>query len=200
MINQSFEFHVSSSRSERCGAGFAGARFGNLKPETRNLKPKSCGFTLFELIVVICIAGVVATVLAERLLYYQERAEKATLGLVLARTKMALQVRMAELIMTNRQRQVIDLEMENPMKWLEEPPLSYAGEYAQPSQPGTWYYSTPEHEMVYVPTNSSYLDVGSAASKELRFRVVVLMEDDLATGGKTPAGVALKPAREYKWF
>jgi general secretion pathway protein G len=143
---------------------------------------------------------VIATVFAERLLYYQERAEKAMLELVLARTKMGLQIHMAELIMTNRQRQVIDLEKENPMRWLDEPPLNYAGEYAAPPKPGTWYYATQEHEMVYVPTNSSYLETGATASKELRFQVVVPMADDPATGGKTPAGIALKPVREYRWF
>jgi prepilin-type N-terminal cleavage/methylation domain-containing protein len=158
------------------------------------------GFTLLELMVVICIASVLATVFAGRLLYYQELAEKATFELVLARTKMGLRIHMAELIMTRRQQQVIDLEKENPMQWLEEPPPNYAGEYSAPPKSGHWYYATREHEMVYVPTYSSYLDAATAAIGELRFRVVVPMQDDPATGSKTPAGVGLKPVREYKWL
>ena len=169
-------------------------------PSRGTAKKRAAGFTLLELVVVIFIASVLAAVFVERLFYYQERAEKASLELVLARTKMGLQIRMAELIMTRRQRQIIDLELENPMKWFEELPANYAGEYSSPATPGNWYYATREHELVYVPHNDAYLVAGAAGVKELRFRVVIPMQDDGATGARTPAGVTLKPAREYQWF
>jgi prepilin-type N-terminal cleavage/methylation domain-containing protein len=158
------------------------------------------GFTLLELVVVICIASVIATVFVDRLRYYQERAEKASMDLVLARTKMGLQIRMAELIMTRRQKQVVELETENPMRWLEEPPSNYAGEYSSAAVPGNWYYASREHALVYLPMNGNYLEFGASKSRELRFRVEVPMQADGATGSQTPAGVAVKPTREYKWF
>jgi prepilin-type N-terminal cleavage/methylation domain-containing protein len=161
---------------------------------------RGAGFTLLELVVVICIASILATVFVERLFYYQERAEKAALELVLARMKMGLQIRMAELIMTRRQREVAALELENPMQWVEEPPSNYIGEYSSVVTPGNWYYAAHEHEMVYVPSRDSYLVIGNSGAKDLRFRVVVPIQADPATGGQTPAGVGIRPVREYKWF
>ena len=86
------------------------------------------GFSQLELVVVICVAGVIAIVAAERFLYLEERAEKAALEGVLAGLKMGLQIRMAEMLMTNQQAGIGALEKENPVRWLQQPPGNYAGE------------------------------------------------------------------------
>lgn len=158
------------------------------------------GFTLIELIVVIGLVSILGVVAAGRLLYYQELAEKAAMESVLAGTKMGLQIRMAEMIITNRQSQVIELERENPMRWLQDPPANYAGEYAPPVKPGNWYYAAGERELVYVPNSSSYLDTGQAGGKELRYRVAIRYQSDTETGSKSAVGVTLVPVREFKWF
>ena len=158
------------------------------------------GFTLIELILVICLVSVLAVAAAERFLYYQERAEKAAMESVLAGVKMGLQIRMAEMFMTNQQVKASELESENPMRWLQEPPVTYAGEYATPVKSGYWYYAARDHELAYVPTSSSFLDTGQPGSKELRFRVVIRYESNAITGGRTPAGVGVVPVREFKWF
>ena len=164
------------------------------------IKPSRAGFTLIELILVLIVISVLGVTALDRFRYYQERAEKAAMEATLAAFKMGLQLQLAELIVTNKQMAVAQLERENPMRWLQEPPGNYLGEYTTPTQPGNWYYATNEHELVYVPNNSAHLDTRRSANKELRFRVAIRYASDAATGRKTPSGASIIQAREFKWF
>jgi Tfp pilus assembly protein PilE len=175
-------------------------RPAGVEPVTRNSKRFAVGFTLSELVVVICVVGVIIVIAAGCFLYWDERAEKAALEAVLSGIKMGLQIRMAEMIMTNQQAQVATLESDNPLRWLEQPPGNYAGEYAAPAKRGYWYYAEPERELIYLPNNSAYLDTGQSGAKELWFRIVVRYETSAVTGGRVPAGIGVVPARGYNWF
>jgi prepilin-type N-terminal cleavage/methylation domain-containing protein len=170
------------------------------RSSARDLEFSAAGFTLFELVVVISVAGLIAVIAAGRFLYWEERAEKAAMDLMLAEIKLGLQVRLAEMLMTNQQSQAAVLETQNPLRWLENPPANYAGDYAPPVRPGYWYYAAKEHALVYLPNNSAYLDLEQPGGKELWFRIVVRYETNSVTGGRIPAGIGLVPAREFKWF
>ena len=201
-MKASFRFQVSGFKFERRVARFSGIRFGNLKLGTRNPKLKKTGFTLIELILVICIVSVLAVAAAERFLYYQERAEKAAMDATLAAFKMGLQIRLAELIITNRQMAAGDLERDNPLRWLDEPPANYDGEYRASPKPGNWYFAADARQLVYVPNSSSNLQLGQADLRELRFRVR-LRYDDIDTGSgkvKTLSGIGIVPVQPYRWF
>lgn len=161
---------------------------------------RHAGFGLLELVVVVCVVGVLLALLARGLLYYEERAERAAVELLLEQMGKGLRIQMTERIFTNRQAQVADLEKINPIQWLDVPPANYAGHYPPQPQPGKWYYEPRQYQLVYVPDNNAYLKAGEATLKELRFSVVVRLIDDPATGGKTPAGVSLRPQRPYQWF
>jgi prepilin-type N-terminal cleavage/methylation domain-containing protein len=158
------------------------------------------GFTLIELTVVIVVISLLFLAAAERFLYWEERAEKAAMESVLAAVKMGLQIRAAELMMSNRPSAVAALQIENPMRWLDQPPSNYAGDMDVAAKPAYWYYDAKDHELVYSPKSNSYLETGQSASKELRFRVTVLREANAADGGGMLVRVSVLPVREYKWF
>jgi hypothetical protein len=170
------------------------------EPTIPVLFKRSAGFGLLELVLLLCVAAVLVTLMGRGLLYYEERAERAAVELLLEQMRKGLQIQMTELIFSNRQAQVAELEKTNPMKWLEVPPANFAGDYPAKPRPGKWYYEPQQHQIVYVPDNNAYLKAGEATLKELRFAVVVPMVSDPATGGKTPSGVGLKPLRPYQWF
>ena len=175
-------------------------RCSNSQLAIRNSQFKQTGFTLIELIVVIIVVSTLATVATERLLYYQERAEKAVVDYTLEAVKMGLRIRMAELIAANRTAELPQLGRENPMRWMAEPPPGYAGEYLKPGRPGSWYFASREHELVYVPNNRSYLEFTVPRDdKELRFQVDLRYETNPA-GGEAIVGITLLPTRHYKWF
>jgi prepilin-type N-terminal cleavage/methylation domain-containing protein len=162
---------------------------------------RSAGFTLIELVMVIIAISMLAAVAVDKLLYYQERAEKAMVDATLESVKMGLRIRMAELISSNHASDLLQLERENPMRWMEEPPAGYAGEYAVPAKPGSWYYSTPQKELVYLPNSTAYLDTGqNKDNKELRFRVVLRYEAEASGTSGAIVGLTLAPTSGYRWF
>ncbi|HUO43651.1 MAG TPA: prepilin-type N-terminal cleavage/methylation domain-containing protein [Burkholderiales bacterium] len=157
------------------------------------------GFTLIELIVVIIIISTLATVAIDRLLYWQERAEKAMMESSLEAMKMGLRIHMAELMAANRGGDFSTLERENPMRWLAEPPADYAGEDQPQSKPG-WYFVSRDHELVYLPRSSAHLEVLQNADQGLHFRVVLEYATNPVSGTRVPAGVTVVPVTTFKWF
>jgi general secretion pathway protein G len=158
------------------------------------------GYSLLELVVALIVIIALAGFALDRVMFYQERAEKAAMEGILALVKMGLQMRLAELIVTNRQMLAAALERENPLILLDPPPGNYAGEYAPPLKSGCWYYASRERELVYVPSSTAYLEGLTKGATELRFRVVLHTEKNAQTGQPAPIGVGLLPSRDFRWF
>src|SRR5438309_11434062 len=89
----------------------------------------SPGFTLIELIVVVCIVALCAALLLDRLRFYQEAAEKAAMEYTVATMKSALQLRVAAMLVRGEEGNIGILARSNPMDWLMEPPVGYRGEF-----------------------------------------------------------------------
>ena len=160
------------------------------------------GFSLFELAVAIAVIGVLAAVLLNRLGYYQEMAEKAAMESTLRTIKTGLQVRLAELIVTNRQAQAVRLETENPIGWLDDRPPNYGGRYSAPPESGSWYFDAANRQLVYVVRTGDRLIFATGnGGKELRFRAKLLKDRVRVPGGTVEgvAGVALAPVYPYRW-
>jgi len=164
------------------------------------------GLTLIELIVVICIVGVSAALLLDRLRFYQEAAEKAAMEYTVGAVKSALQLQVAVMLVRGEERNIESLAHANPTGWLTEPPPGYRGEFRAP-QPvvprGSWYFDATRSELVYVPDLDGHLKVLADGSKRLRFRVrfeIARAEPDSERKRLAFTGVRIEPVTAYTWF
>jgi prepilin-type N-terminal cleavage/methylation domain-containing protein len=160
------------------------------------------GYTLLELVVVLCVFGVLLGLFLERLTFYAAAAERTAMEMQVRSFKMGLQLRLAELIVTNRQGDADELEVENPAVWLAEKPSNYGGEFRAGADAGNWYFDASAHQLIYAVNNARYLETEAGDGvKYLRFQVK-LVRDRLDPGGgrnRSVSGVALVPVHPYRW-
>ena len=160
------------------------------------------GFTLLELVIALIIIGTLATALLSRLAYYQETAERIAMETTVRLIKTGLQIRLAELIIANRQSEAAVLELEDPVQWLDKRPANYGGVFHDYASPGTWYFDEHARHLVYVANAASRLEIDRVSgAKVLRFRAKLLKSPVLAAGGpvESVSGVTLAAVQPYRW-
>jgi len=164
--------------------------------------PEPGGVTLVELVVAIAVIAVAVALLLNRLAYHQEMAEKAAMESVLKGVKTGLQVRLAELIATQRQGQAAALETEDPMQWLEARPENYGGIYGAGTEPGKWYFDAGRRHLVYIVNSGNRLEIATQSpAKEVRFQVR-LLKDRISVAARvieSVTAVTLTPVTPYNW-
>jgi prepilin-type N-terminal cleavage/methylation domain-containing protein len=168
-------------------------------------RARQYGFSAVELIVAVTVVLICAGVLLERLLFYQEAAEKARMELEVTALKLALQVQIGARIAEHQRVDYPALARENPVRWLDASMAGYRGEpgpeEAKLLPGGSWYFDRQALELVYLPRLNRYLDAGGIARNCVRFRVQLLRaargarKDDPAT-----IGLRLVPVAAYRWF
>jgi hypothetical protein len=157
---------------------------------------------MFEMIAAIALVLLIGTAFLERLSFYQEIAEKAAMESTLRLIKTGLQVRLAELIITNRQAEAVQLETEDPTRWLERRPANFAGPYRERPEGGAWYFDALEKQLVYVANSGKHLKLtGAGEPREIRFRARLLKDRVRTAGGtiESVTGVTLAPVYPYHW-
>jgi general secretion pathway protein G len=136
-------------------------------------RKKSGGFTLFEFCVVAALLAVLLTVLAQRLVFYQEQAERVAVETTVSNMRTGLYSTVAHLYMSNRDAEVAALAGRNPVIWLDRKPPNYQGEYDAPGPaeviPGSWYFDRTRQYLVYIFAKGK--SFSSAASERLYFKV-----------------------------
>jgi general secretion pathway protein G len=164
---------------------------------------KQAGSTLLELMVMGSIIGILALVLLDRTLRYQEVAEKTVMETTFFNMRTGLHLRMAELMIKNRMQDMGLVARENPINWLEAPPPNYIGEIDKPDPEqiplGSWYYDSGRRQLVYVPERTRHLRPGPGGEKVIRYQVTSTTRPDQGEGAPKVEGVTLAPVIPYDW-
>ncbi len=179
------------------------------------------GFSLFEMVVVICSIVILYMVAEERLNDLPAAAERANFYAVLEQIKTGVNFEMVTKLAAGRRSEIMDMEGANPMGYLIEAPSNYQGELAQVTDAverrNAWYFETATGELVYVVGGSSIDDVlvtvAGAPVKfgQIRFKIRNVYsgeaerddgsagEEQHETEERTWEGLLLSPVREYTW-
>lgn len=122
------------------------------------------GFSLFEMAVAVAVFAVLAAVLLNRLLFYQQQAEVVAAEQLIGTLRAALQLKTSQLLISHRGQEVTRLADENPMSWLSEKPANYLGEYYAPDlkkmPQGNWFFDRSEKSLIYLLNNSKSFAAG----------------------------------------
>lgn len=178
----------------------------------RSFKVANCpgrrhaGATRMEFLIRLTFVAVIAVVLLDRMLYYQEYAEKTVMEATMVNMRSGMRVRIAELMIAERNREIVDLLRQNPVTWLEKMPPDYVGEIdsaalAKPPRQG-WFYDPGKRELVYIPGLSRYFESDREGRKLIRFRVIakVLPRADDSSGPRYAEGLEIVSINQYRWF
>jgi prepilin-type N-terminal cleavage/methylation domain-containing protein len=177
------------------------------RPLLQSRRCACAGFTLIELIVVISLVAIFFAVALDRLLLYQEHAEKAAMDQTIAAIKSGLQLRAAVLLVRGEERNIGALARTNPVEWLVEPPAGYRGEFLAPNvnlPRGSWYFDAAQSELVYLPNRDTHLKFLSEGDNRIRFRAELDFEP--AVGSDTErkhrplVGTRVVAVTPYVWF
>lgn len=165
------------------------------------------GFTLLELIVVVCVAAVMLALMLNRLQLYKEAAEKAAMQQTAAAIKSALQMRVASYMISGRDQEIETLGTKNPVTWLQESPNNYAGEFFADAYarvaPGSWYFDLTRSELIYVINLGDHFTPGPDGRKWVRYRVRLGFDDAPQQGAasrKVLSSVSFAPVQPLVWF
>jgi hypothetical protein len=130
----------------------------------------------------VVIAGVVATVLLERLLTY------------------AMNARLAFLVLRGEVQAIAALDEQSPFRIARAESSAYLGEFdgvPPGAEGGKWYFDRSRRELVYLPNLKRHLqgEGDSAPTPEsISFRAEVRK-----SAANAYAGVALVPTRNWRW-
>lgn len=133
------------------------------------------GRSLLEFAVAAALLAVLAALLLQALLRYQEVAEKTAVEMTVMNMKSGLRYRIAELILAGRTKEIAGLAGSNPVGWLAHPPEGYLGEtdaVDSPQAPGTWRFETATRELVYRVNRGEGFTAHDGGAQEIRLRVV----------------------------
>lgn len=163
---------------------------------------RASGFSLLELVVSLALIAVLVGVFLDRALYYREQAEKSAMEQVAFDLRSSVNLRVAELVLDNKFKELSALPDQNPMDLLAARPQNYRGVLKRGGGgqivPGGWYFDITSKEVVYFIDLGQNFVAQDEGPKRVAWHVVLVP----GAGGKgdLPQWARLELVRPYRWF
>lgn len=163
---------------------------------------RASGFSLLELVVSLTLVAVLVGVFLDRALYYREQAEKSAMEQVALDLRSSVNLRVAELVLDNKFKELSALPDENPMDLLAAKPQNYRGVLkhggGEHVVPGNWYFDITSKEVVYFVDLGQNFITQEQGPKRVAWHVVLV--PGAGAKGDVPQWARLELVRPYRWF
>jgi general secretion pathway protein G len=166
------------------------------------------GFTLVELLVVVCIVALLALQLNRRLQILLVEAEHASAEHLIGAVRSAVALEVARLVLHGDAERLRALLDTNPMERLAEKPGNYLGELDGPNpaavEGGHWYFDRIRHELVYRVQYERYVNTKLGGPPRIRFKYRLVIADSISNEGYEPSrtavrGLTVHAVEPYRW-
>jgi len=138
------------------------------------------GFTLLELVMVIVVIAILATVALDRFWSLQVAAERAMIQQVTGNIRSALGMEVARFALDGRVGELPQLDGSNPMLLLAQTPVGYLGEVSPDSAEITeasWYFDPNSQTLNYRVSYGENFDSHLEQPALLRWRIHLIYQD-----------------------
>jgi len=154
--------------------------------------------------VVAIMLGILATILLDRMLFYQEMAEKTAVEMTVMNMRTGLRYQVAAFLVHNQESDIAGLAGENPVKWLDRSPSNYLGELRKPRwddiPPGNWYFDISTRELCYRVNRNRNFVPGQSGKQTLCLRATALSGKGAGGTVALVQGVRITLVEPYRWF
>lgn len=166
------------------------------------------GFSLLELVVVVCAVAILAGVALDRLLPLVGRAQRAAFFSVQNELQSALLLEAADRITRGESHTLPEVAAANPMTLLLKPPANYAGSFTWPEEVeiprASWYYDERLGRLGYRVGRYTRFAAGTGSAELIELYVAFVYQDRDGDGvfdaaGDRFDGLRLTPVHAYDW-
>ena len=162
------------------------------------------GVSALEFLFAVMMIGTLMFFFLQRVDYYRERAEKASMEQLARDIGSALRIRVAELMLASRWEEIARLESANPVEALELQVGNYAGAGSRAAEgsveEGRWYFDRDTRELVYFPRQASNFATAPGERPRVSWHVVVIREAPRKGAPPRASWARLELVKPYRWF
>lgn len=172
------------------------------------LHNKERGFSQFELVVVVILISILASVALNRIWGWRDEVERTLIQTVSGNIRSALGLETAQLALQNKLDQLPKLAGSNPFSLLAQKPDNYLGELSDTNpdtkQPGVWYYSKEQRVLIYTIKYSPSFKSSLTGVPRIRFKIKLIYTDNNHNRRYDPgidsiSGLNLLTLDKYQW-
>jgi general secretion pathway protein G len=169
---------------------------------------RQAGFSLLELVVVVCAVAILAGFALDRLLPLVGRAQRVAYLQVRSDLTSALLLEAADRITRGESATLPELAATNPMTLLLTPPANYVGSLERTDEGAipraSWYYDERLGRLGYRVGRYTRFAPGTGPADLIELEVAFVYQDRDGDGvfdaaGDRFDGLRLKPVHEYDW-
>lgn len=166
------------------------------------------GLSLAELLVVICVIAILASILAVKLIGLRALAEQAVMDQVIGAIRSAAAMEIAGQIARGRGSEVRQMAGSNPMDGLAQTPPNYLGVIDRPDPSaipgGHWYFDGAQQLLIYRVRHEEYFRTELRGPARARFKFRVVYAESRPSGGFEAGedlvqGLILRTVEPYSW-